>query len=37
MKEVLISIKYPKILANIAPNFRDEDMPAAGEGSLWFL
>lgn len=32
-----ITIKYPEILARIAPNFRDEGMPAAGEDSLWFL
>ena len=32
-----ITIKYPEILARIAPNFRDEGMPAAGENSLWFL
>ena len=32
-----ITIKYPEILARIAPDFRDEGMPAAGENSLWFL
>lgn len=32
-----ITIKYPEMLAQVVPNFRDEGMPAAGEKSLWFL
>lgn len=32
-----ITIKYPEILAKMAPNFVGEDLPAYGKEGLWFL
>jgi len=32
-----ITIKYPEILARMAPNFAGEELPIYGRDSLWFL
>ena len=32
-----ITIKYPEMLAQIAPNFTHEAIPAYGKDNLWFL
>lgn len=32
-----ITIKYPEILAKMAPNFREEELPMYGKKGLWFL
>lgn len=32
-----ITIKYPEILARMAPNFASEEIPVYGKNSLWFL
>ncbi|MGQ1910992.1 Piwi domain-containing protein [Marinifilum sp. RC60d5] len=32
-----VTIKYPEMIAKIAPHFVDEDIPVYGKDNLWFL
>ncbi len=36
-QNVPVTIKYPEMLAEIAPNFKGTDMPSYGKDKLWFL
>lgn len=36
-QNVPVTIKYPEMLAEIAPNFKGSDMPSYGKDKLWFL
>jgi hypothetical protein len=32
-----VTIKYPEMVAQIAPHFDGDDIPAYGKENLWFL
>lgn len=32
-----VTIKYPEMIAKIAPHFDDDDIPEFGKDNLWFL
>jgi len=36
-QNLLITIKYPEMVAEIVPHFRKEELPAFGKTNLWFL
>jgi len=32
-----VTVKYPEMVAQIAPHFSGKDIPEAGKDTLWFL